>query len=340
MVDRVVDGAVARIDAKFGMGRFLVVRVDAGEAAQITGSLPGVEPLHVAQSAHLDGRRHVDLEQLNAGSVVGVAHRIARRVVGGHDRGEDEHAVAGEPRGDPADPRDVGVAIRAGVPEVGRQHITHLVAVEYLDRDPVGPQAVSEGRGDCGLSGAGQPREPQGGADRPDALPDGLHRVSGSSRSHGCPLRRGPTQTRAGSWRTDASSADQLVAHLTRKGPGRATNQGAGRSASQTRRADDALQIDMQPCDQPDARHGNYGRTAQTPTPTIGASGTMAPITPARNCPPRERSSVSWRTPLIRRRARQYATLEVMNRVHPLWLTVRRHVDLRRVTSASCRVAS
>ena len=49
---------------------------------------------------------------------------------------------------------------------------------------------------------------------------------------------------------------------------------------------------------------------------------------------------MSWRTPLIRRRARQYATLEVMNRVHPLWLTVRRHVDLRRVTSASCRVAS
>jgi hypothetical protein len=29
-----------------------------------------------------------------------------------------------------------------------------------------------------------------------------------------------------------------------------------------------------------------------------------------------------------------------MNRVHPLRLTVRRHVDLRRVTSASCRVAS
>jgi len=55
---------------------------------------------------------------------------------------------------------------------------------------------------------------------------------------------------------------------------------------------------------------------------------------------PTRRSSGSWRTPLIRRRARQYATLEVMNRVHPLWLTVRRHVDLRRVTSASCRVAS
>ncbi len=180
--------------------------------------------------------------------------------------------MAGQPRGDPADAGDVGVAIGPGVAEVRGQHGRIVVTVEDLDRDAVGPEARGERGGDRRLPGARQPGEPQRGSGGPSAVGRGLDRVRGRSHGHGCPLRRRPARRGAGSRRTGVGSAGQPVAQRTRDDPGRAISRGAGRSVGQTRRADDALQIDVQPCDQADRGHGtiwshsadahtnNYGR--------------------------------------------------------------------------------
>ena len=194
-VDRVVDGAVARVDAKLGMGRFLVVAVDTGQAAQITGPLPGVETLHVAHRAHLDRRRHVDLEQRNAGLVVGAAHRVAGRVRNGDttaartstpwrasraatqpiratltSRSAREYPRSGDSTARTSSPSSTSTAI----PSARRRSASAAAIVDFPALgSPVSHRVAPTGRARSRM---------------------GSSRVSGSSRGHGCPLRRGPAR--------------------------------------------------------------------------------------------------------------------------------------------------
>ena len=154
------------VDAKFGMGRFLVLAIDSGETAQITGPLPGVEALDVALGADLDRRRDVDLEERDAGLVVGA--RTASRAAANGDTTAARTStpwLASQQLATQPIRATLDVAVGSGVSEFGRQHRRARVAVEDLDRDPVSPQAVGERGGDRGLAGTGQPGEPKRGPD-------------------------------------------------------------------------------------------------------------------------------------------------------------------------------
>ena len=88
---------VARIESKFGMGRRLVVAVDAGQAMQIARRAAGRrDPSRRApRTPRPAWPRAPRRTERRARSWVR-AHRVACRRIRRHHRGEHEHAVAGE----------------------------------------------------------------------------------------------------------------------------------------------------------------------------------------------------------------------------------------------------
>src|SRR5918999_4046615 len=112
--------------------RHLVGVGDSRELFDLARERLLVETLHVAPRALLDGS--VD-EDLHEGAVLldQLARLAARRLVR-RDRGHENcRAVARQPRGHPADPLDVRVAIGLREAKAFREMRAHDVAVEILD---------------------------------------------------------------------------------------------------------------------------------------------------------------------------------------------------------------
>ena len=89
---------------------------------------------------------------------------LARRVVG-RDRGDDDgRAVPREPRGDPADPLDIRVAVFVRVAEALGEMRPHDVAVEHLDMEAAPLEFARDGASDRRLAGSGEAGQPDGEA--------------------------------------------------------------------------------------------------------------------------------------------------------------------------------
>src|SRR5205814_2961867 len=87
------------------------------------------------------------------------------------DRGADDGAaVARHPRGDPADPLDVRVAVLLREAEALREVRADGVAVEVLDDEPAPVELRPDHVRDRRLARAGEAREPEGEPAGPDPV--------------------------------------------------------------------------------------------------------------------------------------------------------------------------
>ncbi len=102
----------------------------------------------------------MDEDELGAGVLHHLAHPLPGGVEGGDGRADGHPAVAADLGGDPADPRDVGLAVLAGEAEPGAEVAAYDVAVEARDgAGAVLQQPVVQGLGERGLAAAGESGE-------------------------------------------------------------------------------------------------------------------------------------------------------------------------------------
>ena len=141
-----------------------LVRVaDAGELLDLAGERLGVEALHVAAGALLEGGRHVHLDEA-ADVVDHLAHQFAGLGVRADRSDDDRRAVAREELRDEADAKDVGVAVLPREPEALRQVGAHHIPIQMVNEDASTLDLRPDDLGDGALARAGQAREPEGEA--------------------------------------------------------------------------------------------------------------------------------------------------------------------------------
>ena len=115
-----------------GLERLLVRRRDAGEVVDLAGERSRVEALRIAARALLERRRDVDLDERRV--LLDERARVASHLLVRRDGGDDhDGAGAREPRGDPADARDVRVPVLLREAEALREVGADDVAVEVVD---------------------------------------------------------------------------------------------------------------------------------------------------------------------------------------------------------------
>ena len=157
---RLAGRAAGRLQPQLGLERLLVRRRDAGEVLDLAGERGRVEPLRIAARALLERRRDVDLDErrvlLDEGARV-AAHLLVRR-----DRRDDhDRAGAREPRSDPADARDVRVAVLLREAEALREMGADDVAVEVVDDEAAALELGLDVVRDRRLARAREAREPE-----------------------------------------------------------------------------------------------------------------------------------------------------------------------------------
>lgn len=161
---RLLYGLRVRLDTEVRGLRCLVRVVDPGQTGDLARRLLGVQALHVALGADLDGGGHVDLQVRGALGGVPLADGLTAVRERRDHRDERLHAVGREEFGDEADPLHVGVPVLAAETEAGGEELADLVAVEDLHAVALGAQPLGQRVGDGGLARARQPGQPHGGA--------------------------------------------------------------------------------------------------------------------------------------------------------------------------------
>ena len=147
------------VEPELGARRLLVGIGDAGELGDLAGVRLRVEALRVAALALLERGRDVDLDERRV--LLGQRARLLPRLLVRRDRGDDDDgAGAREPRGDPADPLDVRVAVLLREAEALGQVLAHDVAVEAVDEHAALLELGGDEAGDRRLAGGRQAREP------------------------------------------------------------------------------------------------------------------------------------------------------------------------------------
>src|SRR4029453_3252986 len=148
------------VDPQLRLARLLVGVRHAGELLELSGEGLFVQALHIAPGALLDRGGHVHLHERPL--LPDQFARMAPRFLVRRDR-RDEHrrAVAGQPRGDPADPFDVRVAVLLRKAEAFRKMRPDNVAVQVLDEVAPALELGTDDLCDRRLPGAGQPGEPE-----------------------------------------------------------------------------------------------------------------------------------------------------------------------------------
>ena len=121
-----------RVDDDLGVLRRLVRVVDAREALDLAGERLRVEAVHVAARALVERGPDVDLDERAV--LLDQRACVAARLGVRRDRRDDDGAaVARDPRGDPAEPLDVRVAVLLREAEALREVRANRVAVQVLD---------------------------------------------------------------------------------------------------------------------------------------------------------------------------------------------------------------
>ena len=140
--------------------RRLVRVVDAGEALDLAGERLRVEAVHVAAGALVERGPDVDLDEgavlLDQRACVSACLGVRR-----DRRDDDGTAVARDPRGDPAEPLDVRVAVLLREAEALREVRADRVAVQVLDDEAAPVHLGADVVRDRGLPRPGEPREPE-----------------------------------------------------------------------------------------------------------------------------------------------------------------------------------
>ena len=148
------------LEPQLGLERLLVRRGDAGEVLDLAGEGGRVEALRIAPRALLERGRDVDLDERRV--LLDERARVAAHLLVRRDRRDDhDRAGAREPRGDPADARDVRVAVLLREAEALREMRADDVAVEVVDDEAAPLELRLDDVRDRRLARAREPGEPE-----------------------------------------------------------------------------------------------------------------------------------------------------------------------------------
>ena len=152
--------AAGGLEPDLRIDRLLVRRRDAGELLDLAGKRRCVETFRIAPRALLERRRDVDLDERRV--LLDERARVLPHLLVRRDRGDD-HGGAGarDARGDPADARDVDVAVLLREAEALREVRADDVAVEVLDDEAAPLELRLDDVRDRRLARARQAREPE-----------------------------------------------------------------------------------------------------------------------------------------------------------------------------------
>lgn len=151
------------LDDYLGLVGLLVLRVDASKVLDETGSSFLVETLDVTLFAHLERRLHVDLDEIQVGFLVNLAHTLTIDGVRADERAQADYAGVGEELGNLADTTNVLGAFFAREAQVRVEAVTNVVAVKRIgDTVTLASQVLFESERERGLARARQSSEPNG----------------------------------------------------------------------------------------------------------------------------------------------------------------------------------
>ena len=162
---------MCRVDSQLWMWRWLIRSVDAGKALDLPGPRAGVEALRVTALALIDGRVDEHLDERQIGFPVCLAEVVP---IGGKRRNQrqdrNRSRVRHQARHLP-DPADVLGPVGGCEPEILREPVPDVVAVEQVSRLSALHQPTFERHRDRRLSGCREPRQEDGGAALVDCQP-------------------------------------------------------------------------------------------------------------------------------------------------------------------------
>jgi hypothetical protein len=149
-----------RVDDDLRVGGRFVRVVDAREALDLARERLRVEPVDVTAGALVERRADVDLDKRAV--LLDEGAGIVSGLLVGRDRGHDGRAsMAGDPRGDPPEPLDVGVTVLLRETEALREMGANGVAVQVLDDVAAAVELRADVVRDRRLARSGEAREPE-----------------------------------------------------------------------------------------------------------------------------------------------------------------------------------